>query len=115
MAYATMGDLEAFIGAIPREGADRMLERASTLIDACLKTAVYATDGSGNPTDAALLAALRDAACAQVEWWLVIDDEFGGKASGATGTFVATDPRLRLGPRAADILATAGFARAIFV
>jgi hypothetical protein len=120
MAYATLADLEDYTGQPPVSDDDRKLQRASDLIDAHLIGAVYAVDGSGNPTDPDVIAALRDAACAQVEWWKTTGDELGyvgqwqdislgparlSRRSAATTGSSATP---RLAARVGDILLGAG-------
>lgn len=71
MAYATTSDLADLIGeaAVPAN-AGLLLTRASREIDQALLCAVYATDDNGNPTDADLIAAFRDATCEVVCYWL---------------------------------------------
>jgi hypothetical protein len=75
MAYATEAEYVDYSGRGDASGnADsddvpRWLNRASDLIDEVLIGAVYPVDASGNPTGATVIAAFRDACCAQVEWW----------------------------------------------
>lgn len=74
--YATPAQLMAFAGLTsPPAGVDRLLIRASELIDAALRTAMYEVDANGAPTKPAVQAALADATCAQVEFWLTSDEE----------------------------------------
>ena len=54
---------------------DRLLTRASEVIDDYTRTARYPTDADDLPTDADDIAAFRDATCAQVEFWLAGDEE----------------------------------------
>ena len=89
MAYATITDFETFTGQDAEPGIERRLERASEVLDAALVTAVYATDTSGNPTDATIIDALKRACCAQVEWWLATDDDLGEPGRGAAGNLGA--------------------------
>lgn len=77
MSYATVDDLEAYVGRDDIDDAERKLERASSLVDEALIGAFYAVDASSNPTDADVIAAMRDATCAQVEWWEETGDELG--------------------------------------
>lgn len=71
MAYATEADLAALLAPDPAPAnADRLLTRASRVIDAALKCAVYDVDETGNPTDADVAAALRDATCEQAAAWI---------------------------------------------
>lgn len=103
----------------PPEDLDRLLTRASELIDDYCRTAVYDVDDDGLPTDADDIAALRDATCAQVEFWLAGDEEddvlgpvdsisVGGlriEYSANAGERIGV---LALAPRAARILRAAG-------
>jgi hypothetical protein len=78
VAYATPTQLRTYLGGakLP-DDALRMLERATEIIDEILVGVVYSVDASGNPTNDDDEAALADAVCAQVEWWIETDDEFG--------------------------------------
>lgn len=78
MAYATKEQLRTYLGGaqLP-DGHNRMLDRASDLIDDVLVGVIYDVDASGNPTDADVEQALADAVCAQVEWWIETGDEHG--------------------------------------
>lgn len=84
--YATRDDLVAsdFVPStmtVPDDPeATRLLARASRRIDSLLITALYDTDDQDLPTDVAAAAALRDATCAQVAWWLQTGDESGAQA-----------------------------------
>jgi hypothetical protein len=75
VAHATDEQLAAYLGTAAPADADRLLDRASELIDSALVTASYAVDSTGAATDAQVLAALADATCAQVEFWLASDEE----------------------------------------
>jgi len=106
----------------PPVDVDRLLERASELIDDYLRTAYYATDDDDLPTDAKVATALSKATCAQVEYWQAGDEEddilgpveslaLGGmtvKFNSNTGQREA--PRY-LAPRAARILREAELLR----
>lgn len=128
MGYATIADFETFSGRDSEPGIERRLERASELLDTSLITAVYATDTNGAPTDTIVIDALKRACCAQVQWELETDDEFGRAGNqaasniGASGSWesvaigpvasvrrspargVGTD---RLAPKASEILRVA--------
>jgi len=80
-SYATVADLANWLGTEPPNGSRRRLIRASGDLDALLIGAVYTVDTADLPTDATVKAALRDAACAQVEWWNVNGDPDGTGAS----------------------------------
>lgn len=122
MAYATVQQLTAWLGgesAVPSD-ADRLLDRASELIDTATVAAVYATDVDGQPTEHRVIDGLRDATCAQVEYWLETGDELG--VAGAYGSVSIGSVTLsgstrggsggsgpaRLAPRARDVLIRAG-------
>lgn len=76
-SYATSGDLADYLQDTPPDSADRMLARATEIIDRILMTARYATDADGEPTDADVIAALKKATCAQAAWWINTGDETG--------------------------------------
>lgn len=94
----------------PPHDVDRLLERASELLDDYLRTAVFdVDDDTGLPTDADVIAALRDATCAQVEFWLAGDeeDDILGPVD-AVGMAGVTAKGRELAPRAARKLREAG-------
>lgn len=118
--YATSEQLTAFLGAsspAPSD-VDRLLARASEVIDQALRSSVYATDDAGAPTDAAVITALADATCAQVEFWQTADEEDdilgplqGIALGGMQLQYGAGDNRTTptyLAPRAHRILVNAG-------
>ena len=117
-AYATAAELAVFMGAETPEDADRLLQRASELIDDYTRTAQYAVDDDGLPTDEDDIAAFRDSTCAQVEFWTAGDEEDdvlgpvqGIILGGLQVQYGAGDNRispLELAPRAARILRSAG-------
>lgn len=84
--YATAADLENYLGinTAPLD-AQRLLTRASESVDDALLAAVYPTDASGYPTILAHREAVRDAACAIVEWWS--EDTGTGDETGAQGVW----------------------------
>lgn len=118
MAYATAAELAAsdFLSAdlvLPSSAEQaRLLSRASRLLDATvLMQAVYTVDDDGDPTDTDVIAALRDAACAQAAWWLETGDEQGVSAH-LTGVNSGGGPSIsgslpRVAPDAVDVLKTA--------
>ena len=71
MAYATESDLAQYLGVseadLPADAA-RLLERASELID-------HLTLGRIDSENTEHTEAARKAACAQVEFWLAVDEE----------------------------------------
>lgn len=76
--YATTADLANYLEAAPPAGARRLLRRASRRVDQALLTALYDTDDDGLPTDVKITTALRDATCAQVEYWATSGTDPGG-------------------------------------
>jgi hypothetical protein len=125
VAYASADDLAEFVPetvTVPDEPeASRLLAHASEVVDGLLLTAVYDTDDDGLPTDPQVVAALRDATCAQALWWLETGDESGAQATyqsvsigsvsltrGYTSGASATGPAQTTAPRAVSILQQAG-------
>nr|WP_202535426.1 hypothetical protein [Streptomyces sp. SID4919] len=94
--------MTAWTGQPPPPGADRMLARASEDIDDALRTAVYATDALGMPTNLTVVQALADATCAQVEYQLAAGDDGTGAADrwDAVSIGSVSMSRRRDGPRA---------------
>lgn len=74
-AHATVEQLTEYLGREAPANAERLLDRASEVIDECLVTAVYSTNTAGVAIDAEVLTALQKATCAQVEFWLAGDEE----------------------------------------
>jgi len=78
--YADIDDLTDWLApaAVPAD-ATGLLRSASGLVRSETKTAVYATDADGYPTDTALRTAFREAACAQAKFWAdhTIDPSLG--------------------------------------
>lgn len=118
--YATPEQLTAWTGQPAPTDADRLLRRASEDVDSALLTAVYCTDAQGMPTDTAIITALADATCAQVEWWQETGDTGTGAAdrwgSVSIGSVAMSGRRggpqapgdVDLAPRAHRVLARAG-------
>lgn len=112
VAYATEAELTAYLpdGTVVTD-ADRLLARASELIDGTV-TSSFAVDADTDlPTDPDVAAALRDATCAQVEQWLEVGEE--NDIDGLAGTQVSlTDysgkRAPKVAPRAFRILQNAG-------
>ncbi|MGW4810551.1 hypothetical protein ACWEPB_02750 [Kitasatospora cineracea] len=77
--YATGSDYQAYTGQAPDADTDRLLTRASQMLDALVfRMCWYVADpATGLPTDAAVAAAFRDSVCAQVEWWSELGDPLG--------------------------------------
>ncbi|MEU7046042.1 hypothetical protein AB0A77_34000 [Streptomyces varsoviensis] len=119
--YATPEQLTAWTGAPAPDDAEQLLRRASEDVDSALLTAVYPVDADGDPTDPTITAALADATCAQVEYWLATGDDGTGAAghwdsvsigpvslSGRTRAPSAAGGGVELAPRAERALRRAG-------
>lgn len=105
----TVGFLsQAYASVLDVDEADRLLLRASELIDGAVRQP-YDTDDDGLATDSDVAAALRDATCAQVEQWVEVDE--ANAIDGLAGTQRALGGGVRapeLAPRARRILLNAG-------
>lgn len=64
LVYATADDLAAWTGEDPPSNAQQLLRTASLAIRDVTKTAFYATDDTGLPTDPVIVQAFKDACCA---------------------------------------------------
>lgn len=127
--YATPEELALWLAPKPApDDAAGLLRSASGLIRSETKTAIYATDSLGYPSNTEIRAAFKDAACAQAKFWAdhSIDATLGaagvaplaasksiGGASIQYSTYVSTaEARANaagvLGPDAWYILADAG-------
>jgi hypothetical protein len=85
--YASTSDLAAWLRDAPPADAERMLQAATREVDSLLLTSRYLTDADGYPADLAQRRAVRDAACALVEWWVETGDAYG--AAGMFGSMSA--------------------------
>lgn len=63
--YATSDDLSSWTGAAAPSNAVQLLRTASLAVQEATQTAFYAVDEADAPTDATVIAAFRDATCAQ--------------------------------------------------
>jgi hypothetical protein len=77
MAYASSGELTTRLGYPAPANAGSLLDLASNDVDRALQCAVYDVDGSGNPTDSAVIAALKAATLEQVAFQLEIGNADG--------------------------------------
>lgn len=87
-SYATTTDLANYFGPgepIPAD-AEGKLHRATVRVDRLLKSAVYPVDEDGEPTEAAHQAALAEAVCEIVAFWLDVGDEVGYFAGGGSAS-----------------------------
>lgn len=116
--YATSVDLANYLRDAPPLDADRLLRDASAALDDVLVCSVYDVDAVGMPTDAAVQAVLRDAACAVVKWRDAsgYDETAAGDITSASIAGVSlgfasggtTGPRDGIGGEARQLLRQAG-------
>lgn len=110
--YATVDELDGFLPANVAAPADalRLLTRATELIDDTVRAA-FEVDDDGIPTDATVAATMRDATCAQVEYWLTVGEDHDVEGLGGTQVSIAGYSGTlapELSPRALRILSSAG-------
>lgn len=127
MDYATQTEVATWLGYLDASGnpdtsqlasdIDRLISRASELMDSVLRHSFYSTDASGNMDDEDDLAAMADAVCAQIEAWEESGDELGAASayqSVSIGSVSLSGASARvlggqnIAPRAADALRKAG-------
>lgn len=111
-AYATEEDLAEWLpsGTDVSDGP-RLLKRASQLLDATVTTPFCIDSTTGLPTDTTYAEAMRDACCAQIEFWLDVGEEHD--IEGLTGGVAIGSLRLdrlppKLAPRARQALVSGG-------
>lgn len=85
IAYASGSDFTEWSRMPAPANITSLLRSASLLVRGATVASVYSTDSAGIPSDGAVLAAFRDASCAQVALWVSagIDPAGGGAASSA--------------------------------
>lgn len=84
--YATLSQLAVFLGDTPPDNAARLLITATRRVDLALIGAWYPVDDDSMPTDPDVAAALADAVCAQVAWWVETGDSTGSGAGSEWGS-----------------------------
>jgi hypothetical protein len=81
--YATSTDLAAYTGSSAPANADALLAKASRFLDsAVFRLCWFVADANGLPTDTVVIAAFRDAVCAQAAWWGALGDSVGAIGAG---------------------------------
>jgi hypothetical protein len=113
--YASTSDLEEFVGSsypVPAD-ADRMLRRASELVDARTNGRAFGFWDDPLPEPLTIQQdAIRRAVCAQVEFWLETGEEYAVVGLEGTGTTIGglriDKLPMRLSERARDILLPSG-------
>lgn len=105
--HATLAQLETYLGEAPPASGARLLQRATELIDSHVFGHYDIDSVTELPTETKVIQALRDATCAQVEWWLATGDEKEATSRfthpGIGSLNLVTTGR-RLAPRAVDHL-----------
>ncbi len=87
VAYATAAEYETWSGQSAPSSIERLLTRASELLDATATAPFIVSDTTGLPEDVDEAAALRDATCAQVRFWVETGEEHD--IDGLAGTAVS--------------------------
>lgn len=95
LLYATGEDLTNWLGEDPDTDAniDSMLRKASLLVGRACRNDLYDlydVDNAGKPRDTDLVEAMRDAVCAQVEYWVLAGVNPTAGASGVGRVKVET-------------------------
>lgn len=92
LLYATGEDLTNWLGEDPDTDAniDSMLRKASSLVGRACRNDLYDVDTAGKPRDTDLVEAMRDAVCAQVEYWVLAGVNPTAGASGVGRVKVET-------------------------
>jgi hypothetical protein len=117
LSYAVAADLTEWLtpgtAHAPSEAdaeTDRQLLRASETVEGYVLSG-YSTNADGTPHDEDVAAWLRDAACAQVEYWRVVSEEhgIGGVTTGTmSANGVSHEMPAEIGPRVLTVLDRAG-------
>jgi hypothetical protein len=117
VAYATSAELQAYLSAatwalIDGDDVDRLLERATEIVDDHVRAAFVVDDDTKLATDTDIAAALSDATCAQVEFWVEVGEEHDiagmGDRQASIGHLSMEKLPPELAPRALRLLSTAG-------
>ena len=84
MVYATEEDVTEALGAenVPLN-VNRLIVKASLMLDGLLVGMLYTTDDDDMPSDAKVIECLRDCVIAQIEYW----GEGGSSPYGASGQY----------------------------
>lgn len=81
--YATSEQYETYTGATPPANVDQLLADASRTLEArVFRLCWYEVDDDGMPSDATVLQAFADAACAQAQWFDEVGDSTGAAGAG---------------------------------
>jgi hypothetical protein len=113
-AHATAEQLAAFLGTSAPPNSGRLLLRASSHIDYHTHSAYTVDPDTGLATDDEVAAALADAVCAQIEFWVEVGEASNIDGLASTQQSVGGRSGYRtppLAPRAHEALANAGLRR----
>jgi len=81
--YATSEQYETYTGAAAPDGIVQLLADASRTLEArVFRLCWYEVDDAGMPSNATVLQAFADAACAQAQWWDEVGDSVGALGAG---------------------------------
>lgn len=114
--HATLAQLETYLGEVPPASGARLLQRATELIDTHVFGYYEIDSVTELPTETKVIEALRDATCAQVEWWLATGDEKEATSRfkhPGIGSLNLVSTGRRIAPRAVDHLKSAGLLEAV--
>lgn len=83
LIYATTAEVNDWLQDEAPANVDQLIRSASLLVRHATLTARYTVDPAGKPDDPDVLAAFRDATCAQVASWVTLGiDPAGGGIDG---------------------------------
>lgn len=93
LLYATKADVVTWLGEEPDADIDLHIRHASLLVARACRNDLYNVDAAGKPEDDDLVDAMRDAVCAQVEYWLAagINPAAGAGGIGKVATEKTVD------------------------
>lgn len=103
LVYATGDELATWMDADAPDNATALLRQASILVGRACRNDLYDVDSSGKPSDPDLVEAMRDAVCAQAEYWVAAKVNPIAGAGGVVG--VITEVTLDGATRKADTTA----------
>lgn len=85
--YATPADMADFDASLTLPtNVDRLLIHASRFVQHATRFALYYVDAAGLPTQAPAIAAMKEATCAQVAYWVKAGiDPLGAELQAKTG------------------------------
>ena len=111
VAYATSAEYSVFVDGDAPAGIDRLLVRATEIVDDHVRVAYAVDTVTQLATDTDIAEALSDATCAVVEFWQEVGEEHD--IDGLAGTEIKVGGYSgkrapELSPRAHRILSTAG-------